>query len=142
MSDIRPVKTAGGRRASLGGLYVRSRWESNWAHYLNWLVAKGEITSWAYEVDTFEFERIKRGVRFYTPDFKVTNLNGSIEYHEVKGYMDQKSRTKLSRMARYHPTVTIVVIDRAAYRAVAQWKALIPDWEEGDEDIVREGKTA
>lgn len=104
-----------GTRPDLG-IYVRSAWEANWARYLNWLQKNGQIKSWAYEPDTFEFLEIKRGTRFYTPDFKITENDGEIVYHEIKGYMDQKSRTKLDRMARYHPDVRIRVIDLAAYR--------------------------
>lgn len=122
----------GGRRADLDNRYFRSRWESNWARYLNWLVALGEIQGWEYEVDTFEFAAIKRGNRSYTPDFKVTNKDGSIEYHEVKGWMDDTSRVKLDRMARYYPDVRIVLIDGPAYKAVArEMQRVIPHWETG-----------
>lgn len=122
-------RASGGHREDLG-IYVRSIWEANWARYLNWLIAQGEIVSWEYEPDTFEFSKIKRGTRFYTPDFKVTNKDGSVEYHEVKGYMDQKSRTKLDRMSRYHPEVKVVLVDEACYRAMArQLKRVLPGWE-------------
>ncbi len=122
-----------GFRADLG-LYVRSRWEANYARYLNWLKAKGHITGWAYEPDTFWFEAIKRGTRSYTPDFKVTENDGRVVYHEVKGWMDAKSATKLKRMAKYYPDVAIVVIDRASYNAIRKWRQLIPDWEEGEDE--------
>lgn len=120
----------GGKREDLGGLYVRSTWEANYARYLNWLQLHGEILSWEFEPDTFEFHRIKRGTRFYTPDFKVTNKDGSVEYHEVKGWMNPASKTKLSRMARYYPAVKIVLIDAPVYRALTkQLRGLIPAWE-------------
>jgi hypothetical protein len=35
-----------------------------------------------------------------------------VEYREVKGYMDSKSRTKLKRMKKYHPAVTVILIER------------------------------
>ena len=123
-------RSRGGKRGDLGGLYVRSAWEANYCRYLNWLVELGEIISWEYEPDTFWFENIKRGTRFYTPDFKITNTDNSIEYHEVKGRMDQKSRTRLKRMAKYYPDVKIVVIDSEAYRALAKdVRGFIPNWE-------------
>lgn len=119
-----------GKRADLNGQFFRSAWEANWARYLNWLIRIGEIQSWEYEVDTFEFTRIKRGQRFYTPDFKVKNGDGSIEYHEVKGWMDPKSRTKLDRMRRYYPAVKVVLIDQDAYKAIArQFSRSLPEWE-------------
>lgn len=124
----RAVASQGGKRADLG-FYVRSRMEANYCRYLQWLVARGAIQAWAYEPETFEFVGIKRGTRFYTPDFRVTECDGRILYHEVKGWMDPKSATQLKRMAKYYPEVRIVVIDGAAYRALAQWRRLIPHWE-------------
>jgi len=118
----------GGIRLDLG-LYVRSRWEANYARYLTWLRSVGEIHNWEYEPDTYEFP-VKRGTRFYTPDFKVWTSKDRYEYHEVKGYMDQKSSTQLKRMAKYHPDEKIVVIDKDAYRGLAQdVKRLVPNWE-------------
>ena len=119
-----------GKREDLGGLYVRSSWEANYCRYLNWLIQIGEIKSWEYEPDTFEFEGIKRGTRFYTPDFKIFNKDDSIEYHEVKGYMDTRSRVQLKRMTKYHPNVKIVLIDKESYYAIAeQVQNFIPHWE-------------
>lgn len=98
--------------------YFRSRWESNYGRYLQWLKKHGEIADWEHEPDTFWFEGIKRGCVSYLPDFKVTNNDGSIEYHEVKGYMDAKSKTKIKRMAKYHPDVKLVVIDKKPYKEI------------------------
>lgn len=124
------TRARGGRREDLGNRYFRSSWEANWARYLNWLIQIGEIRSWEYEIDTFEFSRIKRGNRTYTPDFKITNSNGSTEYHEVKGYMDKSSKTKLDRMARYYPNIRVILIDEPAYKAIAsQFKRSLPGWE-------------
>ena len=119
-----------GKRADLDGLFVRSSWEANYARYLNWLVGLGEIAAWEYEPDTFWFDEIKRGTRSYTPDFKITNNDGTVDYHEVKGWMDQKSRTKLKRMAKYYPNVKVTLIDADAYYAIARdVSGFIPNWE-------------
>ena len=119
----------GGRRADLGGLYVRSSWEANWARYLNWMQAQGAIRSWEFEPDTFEFP-VKRGSKFYTPDFKVTDVDGSVFYYEIKGYMDARSATKLARMARHYPKVRIELIEKKEYYETAhRMAALIDGWE-------------
>ena len=119
-----------GKREDLGGLYVRSTWEANYARYLNFLKDKGKIWKWEYEADTFMFDGIKRGCRFYTPDFKVWDEVLSIPYFvEVKGWMDQKSRTKLARMKKYYPGVRVDLVTEREYRALAQWAKLIPNWE-------------
>lgn len=128
--QVRTRRGRGGKREDLDSVYFRSAWEANWARYLNWLKSLGEIASWKFEPDTFEFKGIKRGSRFYTPDFRVVNRDGSIEYHEVKGYMDTRSATKLKRMSKYHPKIKVVLIDRAAYYAVGKKVAgMIPNWE-------------
>jgi len=119
----------GGKRPDLGGRYFRSAWEANYARYLNWLVEQGEILRWEYEPDTFEFHKIKRGSRFYTPDFKVFNKGGSFEYHEIKGYMDESSATKLKRMAKYYPDVRIILVGQEEYYAIGKWKQLFEGWE-------------
>src|SRR5574343_130953 len=85
--------------------YMKSKWEYNYALYLDFLVSKGLLLEWEYEPDAFWFESIKSGIRKYTPDFKLYNLDGSIEYREVKGWMDSKSKTKLKRMAKYYPNI-------------------------------------
>lgn len=46
---------------SKGTMYFRSRWEANYALYLDFLVEKGEIKKWEYEVDVFVFDKIQFG---------------------------------------------------------------------------------
>jgi hypothetical protein len=119
-----------GKRADLGGLYVRSSWEANYCRYLNWLIQQRQIGAWAYEPDLFEFTSIKKGVRFYLPDFKILCNDGSFEYHEVKGFMDHKSKVKLKRMAQFYPHIKLVLIDAPVYRALERdVKGLIDEWE-------------
>lgn len=126
----RNTTKSGGKRDDLNGQYFRSGWEANYARYLNWLIERKEIQRWEFEPDTFEFEGIKRGSKFYTPDFKVFENDGTYKYHEVKGWMDAKSKTKLKRMAKYHPQETIVLIDSPVYRSIAKaMKSIIPNWE-------------
>lgn len=114
----------GGQRA-----FFRSKWEANYARYLEWLKARGEIDSWEHEPTTFWFKGVRRGTVSYLPDFRVIERGAEI-YHEVKGWMDGKSKTKIKRMAKYHPDVRLLVIDAKAYRSIAKtMAALIPDWE-------------
>jgi hypothetical protein len=110
--------------------YYRSTWEANYARYLEWLKRRGEIQSWRHEPKTFWFLNIKRGTRSYLPDFEVIENGGKAVYHEVKGWLDDKSRVKLQRMAKYYPQEKIILIDRAAYQSIAKtMKAIIRDWE-------------
>jgi len=114
----------------LGGLYVRSAWEANYARFLDWLIEHGVIVRWEYEPDRFVFDAIKRGARSYLPDFKVWASEKIFEYHEVKGWMDPKSKTRLKRMAKYYPDVRVIVIGRDEYREIEnKVGALIDRWE-------------
>jgi hypothetical protein len=99
-------------------IFFRSSWEANYALYLDFLIKQKQIKKWEYEKETFWFENIKRGVRSYKPDFKVYNNNTTIEYHEVKGWMDSKSKTKLKRMTKYYPEISVVLIDAPVYKDI------------------------
>lgn len=122
-------RVASGTRTDLG-FYVRSKWEANVARYLKFLRLRGKVYDWEYEPETFYFP-IRRGTVSYTPDFKVwDHKDAKPVYWEVKGYMDAKSKTQLNRMARYHPDVQIVLIERDEYRAIAKWSRLIEGWED------------
>lgn len=122
---------AGGKRKDLGNTYFRSSWEANYARYLNWLISTGEIESWEYEPKVFQFEKIKRGTMSYTPDFLINYPDGSHEWHEVKGWMTQTSRTKLKRMAKYFPEEKVIVIDSKWFRSANRsgLSSIIPNWE-------------
>lgn len=115
----------GGQRA-----YFRSRWEANYARYLELLRASGDIKSWEHEPETFWFDGVRRGAVSYLPDFKVIDCDDSVSYHEVKGWMDDRSATKLKRMKRYHPTVRMVLVDVGRYRMIeSRLSQQIPGWE-------------
>lgn len=126
-----PKQARTGEWVEIGGkrFYLRSHWEKNFAHYLEFLKQRGYIRDWTYEPRTFWFEGIKRGVCSYKPDFMVTLNDGSIEYREVKGYFDRRSKTKLKRMKKYHPTIKVRVIDGTWFKAHGRNMAeIVPGW--------------
>ncbi len=140
MNDITWNNNLGGRgytRMKRGfrddlGIFVRSAWEANWARYLNFLVqnAHDPLLRWEYEPDTFWFDGVRRGTVSYMPDFKLFERGREPYYQEIKGRMDQKSRTKMQRMKKYHPDVRVDLIDEKAYREVERkLGAVIPGWE-------------
>jgi hypothetical protein len=111
-----------GYRSDLGDNYFRSRWEANIARYLTFSKRR-----WQYEAKTFWFLEVKSGIRSYTPDFYLPNEN---IYIEVKGYMDQDSKTKLNRMQKYYPKIVVEVWDSARYESIeATASLIIPNWE-------------
>lgn len=96
--------------------------EANYARYLTFLGIE-----WMYEPMTFWFNGLKRGVVSYTPDFFIVREN---RYVECKGWMDPKSKTKLKRMSKYHPSVKLTLCDWKSYRAIeAAIGKSIPEWE-------------
>lgn len=84
-----------GKRSDLENQFFRSSWEANYARYLNFMGIE-----WKYEPEEFEFEKIKRGTRFYTPDFYLPEKN---QWIEVKGWFRDKDKIKLKRFKKYYP---------------------------------------
>lgn len=105
-------------------IFFRSDWEYKFALHLQSLKSLGAIQDWDHEPQTFWFNAIKRGVRSYLPDFKVTNIDGSWYFVEVKGYMDAKSRTKIKRFRKYYPEEQLIVIDKEWFdkHGATTWK--------------------
>ena len=69
----------------------RSRLEAQYAARLQWAKLAGTIAAWAYEPDEIE---LAPGV-VYTPDFRVTRLDGEVEYHETKGWHQNVRESRL-----------------------------------------------
>ncbi len=92
--------------------YARSKWEANYACYLEFLKKNNLILNWEHEPKTFWFEEIKRGVRSYLPDFRIDRKDGTHYWVEVKGFMDSKSATKIKRFNKYYKDEELVVISK------------------------------
>lgn len=121
-SDWREI---GGKRK-----YFRSMLEANYARYLEFLKVNKEIIEWEHEPEVFWFDGIKRGCVSYLPDFRVTELNGLFVYHEVKGWMDDRSKTKIKRMEIYHPEIKLLIIDAKWFKANnKKLSPIIKGWE-------------
>ena len=133
-TDQRYSNARGGKREDLGGIYFRSRWEANYARYLNFRIehqSQPLIDRWEFEPEMFEFTKIRKGTRFYTPDFKVYFADGHIEYHEVKGWDYPKGRTARKRFAKYYPDLQLELIDSDFFKTVQRQgiQSLIAEWE-------------
>lgn len=125
----RKGKSTAGKRADLGGQFFRSKTEANYARFLNLQANHGFIRDWEYEPDTFKFP-VERGQTFYVPDFKIFNKDGSIEYHEIKGWVDKASQTKLNRMKKFYPAIKVIVITMEELKArTKNSRYLISKWE-------------
>ena len=132
MINERPNTTWKSGWREIGGYkkYYRSRWEANYARFLEYLKQKELIKDWKHEPKTFWFEGVKRGSVSYLPDFWVEEINGDISFHEVKGWMDSRSKTKIRRMAKYYPDINLIVIAAKEYKDLEnKMSFLIQDWE-------------
>jgi hypothetical protein len=110
--------------------YYRSKWEANYARYLQKLKAENAIFDWLHEPKTFWFENIKRGVRSYLPDFQVFKSPDSWYWVEVKGYEDARSKTKIKRLRKYYPHETIFLVSASWFREnTKNIRLIIRDWE-------------
>lgn len=116
-----------GIREDIKNCYFRSSWEANYARYLN---TKQDILKWEYEPERFIFNDISKGTRSYLPDFRVYFKNGTIEYHEVKGYWTSKGKTAVKRFKKYYPQHVLIIIDGKEYNKIRrEYGELIPNWE-------------
>lgn len=90
----RAVRSKSGTRKDLG-FYVRSKMEANIARYYKFIKV-----NFQYEPKEFEFKGIKRGNRFYKPDFYLPKYDRWIE---VKGWFNDCDKTKIRRFKKYYP---------------------------------------
>lgn len=106
-------------------MYFRSKWEANYALYLEFQKKQKVIRDWHYESKFFDFPAISHGTTRYLPDFEIEENDGTTSYVEVKGYMDSRSKTKLRRMAKYYPQVKLILVQKAEMQALNKWKKLL-----------------
>ncbi len=87
----------------------RSKWERDYATYLDYAKAVNAIWDWAYEPDRFD---IGVGAKF-TPDFRVVvNRGESPEYREVKGYRREAAMVRLKVAAKMYPQHRWVLVTK------------------------------
>lgn len=85
-----------------------NKWEREYSAHLRLLQLAGEIKGWEHEPDA-----IVLGYRcVYIPDFRVHMRHGGVEYHEVKGHMQDDAAVKLAVAAMLHPNIPFMVISR------------------------------
>ena len=95
----------------------KSSWEYEVAIRLQKLKTNGDIISWEYEPDRFIFNDIKKGIRSYCPDFKVTTPN-CVFYIEVKGWKSEIGMKRLSMFKERYPNIKLYLIDETEYKNV------------------------
>ena len=139
----------GGYRPDLG-IYTRSKMEANICRYY-----KLTEIEYIYEPKEFEFKTIKRGNRYYKPDFYLPIIDLWVE---CKGWFRPEDKTKLRRFKKYYPEefskLQFIIPDKYSkskvngkmikfllddlgidfneilnYKDMEKYSALIPGWE-------------
>ena len=97
---------------------TRSRWEMNWAFYLEFLKKQKQIRDWRYEPERYDFIEYRNGQPrvvgpSYLPDFEITNNDDTFYLQELKGR--KQGMLKLKRMKRFYPAIKVVLIQKDEY---------------------------
>ncbi len=73
--------------------------ETRYSQHLTEQQGYGLIARW-----DFEPEKLRLADRtYYTPDFRVLLPDGTIEFHETKGFWEDDARIKFKVAAEQHP---------------------------------------
>lgn len=75
------------------GHYYDSTYERDYAINLDWRKKAGEIKEWFPHVK-IDLRINDKHITNYFVDFKIINLDGSVEYHETKGFETDLWRLK------------------------------------------------
>lgn len=77
---------------------VMNRLEANYSLELEAQKRRGEILDWMFEA--WKFKLANR--TWYTPDFAVLTLDGTVELHETKGFLRDDANVKFKVAAELH----------------------------------------
>jgi hypothetical protein len=82
--------------------------ERRYAAHLAILKAAGEIHDWAFQPEKFRLAN-KGDACFYTPDFRLLLNDGTVEFHDTKGFMEEDALIKIKWFVAAHPYPLVVV---------------------------------
>ena len=89
--------------ASIEPPKYKNRTEEKYASNLHLRLTCGEIHSYSYESIRLRIGgTAKRGI-YFTPDFLVILADGSIEFHEVKGFWREAAKVRINVAAEKFP---------------------------------------
>ena len=82
--------------------------ERRYSLHLATLKAAGEIHDWAFEPEKFRLAN-KGDACFYTPDFRLLLNDGTVEFHDTKGFLEEDANIKMKWFVQQHPYPLVVV---------------------------------
>jgi outer membrane lipoprotein-sorting protein len=127
------------QRPEAYGYKFKSKQEYRWATYLSIICRTGNV-EWKYEPKTFEAKKMRwKKLRTYTPDFRVEDDSGSVEWHEVKTSLRQKDVTRFKWFRADYPEERIIlVLNSCPTRSVKQ-KILLDNARKYVDDVIFAG---
>jgi hypothetical protein len=103
-----PAKTARRPRYTKPGEDGMNQLERRYSLHLEALRIAGEIHAWAFEPEKFRLA-LKGDACFYTPDFRVLLNDGTVEFRDTKGFMQEDALIKIKWFVSQHPYPLVVV---------------------------------
>ena len=76
-----------------------------YAQWLEVMRQAGAILRWDYEPEKLRLADLT----YYTPDFRVIYPDGTVEFHEVKGFVRDDAMVKIKVAAEQHPYKFVMV---------------------------------
>ena len=98
-TDALPVLKTSGLTIEDASLEGMNKTEAGYYRYLLSLKNEGKILAVAYECEKLKLARST----YYTPDFRVIKPDGTVEFHETKGFWRDDARVKIKVAATLHP---------------------------------------
>lgn len=100
------------RKPIIDGIKFDSTMEADYYYYLKLKKSRNEIKDFSLQpkfilIDKFKYNGKAIRAITYTPDFKVENLDGSIEYIDTKGFPTEVSKLKKKMFHYFYPNLTL-----------------------------------
>lgn len=99
----------GAVRQSYGGYHYDSKKEAEYAFKLDMLIKAGEIKGYKRQ-HRLSLDINGRHICDYYVDFRVENLDGTYEYHEVKGFATKEWLLKWKMAEALYPDNRFILI--------------------------------
>lgn len=126
----------GWRKIGKNNYFCYSSWEANYLRYLEYLKKNQKIIEYKKEPTQFAFPKpIKyqnyngKTISSYIPDFQIFMKRGGSEYHELKGWINDKFLKQMEAMKQFYPKIKIKIIGKEWFSENYNLKNIIKDWE-------------
>ena len=99
-----------------------NRWEAEWGQLLDIRRMAGEIRSFAFEAITLRLAGGEQAA--YTPDWFVVMADGTMEFHEVKGFFRDDARVKYKIAKGNFPMFKFRVVRKRKSKDGGGWEEI------------------